>query len=187
MCHIQHYRMSERLHLRNTSIIDNQILITKCCTTFRQHHLIVTCLYHFISRKTHGSRRQELTFFNIDNFSGASCRNQQIGLTTKKCRYLQHIHIFSSHFCFGSSMNICYYRHIKRTSNLSQDFQRLFITYSRERIQTRTVRFSVRTFKNVWNMQFIRNFNYSLRNTKSHILSFYHTRTCQQEKHIIPL
>ena len=136
MCHIQHYRMSERLHFRNSSIIDNQILITKHCTTFRQHHLIITCLYDFISSKTHGSRRQELSFLNIDNSSGASCRNQQIGLATKECRYLQHIHILSSHFCFGSGMNICYDRHIKRASYLSQDFQRLFIPYSSERIQT---------------------------------------------------
>ena len=99
---------------------------------------------------------------------------------------LEHIHILSGHLRFACGMNIRNHRYAKSITHFLKHLQRLFIADTRKGIQTRTVRFAVRAFKHIRNVQLVRYFHHSLGYAESHIFALYHARACQQ-KEIVPL
>ena len=76
MSYIQDDRITERLHFRYAPVVDDQVLITESRSTFSQHNVLVAGLYHLVCCKLHGKRREELSFFDINRFSGLSSSDQ---------------------------------------------------------------------------------------------------------------
>ena len=70
MGNVQYNGKTESLHLRYSAIIHHKILIAESCSAFCNHYVLVAGFHHLVCRKTHGKRGEELTFFDIDDFTG---------------------------------------------------------------------------------------------------------------------
>ena len=135
--------IAELLHLRNTPIIDNQVRISECSASFRNHDVVISGIGYFLYGKLHGSRREELSFFDIDNFPCLGSSYQQVRLPAEESRDLQDIHILGSHCSFSCFVNIGYSRNTERVAYPAEYFQCFLIANACERIQPRTVGFPV--------------------------------------------
>ena len=98
---------------------------------------------YFLYGKLHGSRREELSFFDIDNFPCLGSSYQQVRLPAEESRDLQDIYILGSHCCFSCFVNIGYSRNTERVAYPAEYFQCFLIANACERIQPRTVGFPV--------------------------------------------
>lgn len=70
----------------------------------------------FCTANWHGSRREELSFFDIDNFPCLGSSYQQVRLPAEESRDLQDIHILGSHCSFSCFVNIGYSRNTERVA-----------------------------------------------------------------------
>ena len=83
-----------------------------------------------------GSRREELSFFDIDNFPCLGSSYQQVRLPAEESRDLQDIHILGSHCSFSCFVNIGYSRNTERVAYPAEYFQCFLIANAGKRIQT---------------------------------------------------
>ena len=101
------------LHRRNSSKINNHILITKHCSSICDHNFLIIAVQHFLNGVFHTFRTHKLPFFQVYYFSSICGSDNQVGLTHQKSRNLQNIHILSCHCCIFVGVNVCNYRNIK--------------------------------------------------------------------------
>ena len=179
---IQNHRIAKWLHFGDTTVVYNKILIAESCSTFGKHHILVSGFHHFVGSKLHCLRWKELSFLDVNRFSGFGCGNQQVGLATKKSRDLKYVHVFGCHCSFICGMDIGYGGDSESLMYLSQYFECFLIANAGKRIQTWAVCLTVRTFEYIRYLQCFGDLYYSFGNAHCHFFTFYHTRTGQQEK-----
>src|SRR5262245_9283022 len=88
---IKHNRKSKLFHDRNSSVINDKILVTESRSALCEHYVFIPHLLHFFRSEFHLLRVKKLSFLNVHPLSCFSGSMKQIRLTTKECGYLQCI------------------------------------------------------------------------------------------------
>src|SRR5689334_14301701 len=94
------------LHNWNATIINDEILVTKCGPSLSENNFFVSCASNFIHCKLHGLAAQKLSLLHIDNLVCFSGSDQKISLAAKERWNLQHIDILCCNSCLFMRMYI---------------------------------------------------------------------------------
>src|SRR5512139_3855804 len=121
MRYVKNHWHAERTHYREASQIDNEIIVTKARTAFRQQCLFAAGGLKFVHNILRIPRSEKLPFLNV-NRPARSCRfDEEVGLPAKKRGDLDNIRDLGGLFNLPGLMNIRYDRHAKLFLDLLQD------------------------------------------------------------------
>ena len=79
------------LHPGNITIIDDEVLVAECRSSFGKDDLLISLFPDLFHRELHGWSAEELSFFNIHDLSGGRGCGKNIRLSAQEGRYLQDV------------------------------------------------------------------------------------------------
>lgn len=62
---VQNNRITESLHLRYSTVVYDEVLVSESRSTFGDHYLLIAGFHYLFCSEAHGKRGEELSFFNI--------------------------------------------------------------------------------------------------------------------------
>ena len=126
MRQIENDGISRAFHNLQRAHIHYQIPVAEACPAFRQHYFFIAGAFYFFDYIAYARRRQELAFFDVDDFARFAGRQKQIRLTAEKCRYLQNIGDFCGLFGLPRFVNIGKDGRFKQSLGFCQNPQAFF-------------------------------------------------------------
>ena len=118
----------EASHNRQRTHIDDEIVVAKACTSFNEHNLTAATFTDFGDSILHIPGRNELTFFQVNRFTGSGDSGQEVRLSTQKGWYLDDVQYLGGDFRLLGLMNIRNYRNVHLRPDPGQYFQTMFNT-----------------------------------------------------------
>jgi len=126
---------SERAH------IGHQVVVTETGTALTHHDVLVAGRFGLVHHVVHVPRAEELAFLDIHRFPGLRYARDEIGLTAKKSRSLEHIHHFGHSADVTVFVHIRQHRHPDLPAHFRQDAQTCIDSRPPETVAGRTVGF----------------------------------------------
>src|ERR1700760_2982718 len=97
---------SELSHDRQRTHIDDKVVVAEAGSALGEKDATVTRRFYFLDGMIHIPWRDELSLLHVNGAPGASRSEQQVGLTAKECRNLEHIGTFGGDFALRRLVDI---------------------------------------------------------------------------------
>src|ERR1051325_1838571 len=137
--HVKNHRHAKPAHDRKGAHIDDEVVITKARTAFRQQKFFTTNFARFVDDVARVLRRQKLSFLYVDCFARLRGRNDQIRLPREKGGYLQHVDDARNRLDLRHVVNVREHRHVEFFANALQHFEPGFHAQAAEALDGRSI------------------------------------------------
>ncbi len=128
--------------------IGDEIIVAKGCSALGETEFFVAEGDEFVGNVSHIQWREELTFFYIDRAIRLRSGTQQIGLSAKKRRDLQHVDLSPGDPGFRRRVNIGCDRNLQVAANGRKNLATLAHSNSAKRTYGCSIRFVIGRFEN---------------------------------------
>ena len=174
--------LTHLLHNGHATHIDHEVAISEESSTLGNSDMRIARLCHLIAGESHRLGSEELPLLDVDHLAGAGSRDQQVGLATKECRYLEHIDIIGSHLRLFGAMDVGYDRDMERVTDLTEHFEGLAVADTGKRIEAATIGLAIRTLEYIRDIEIGSNLDHTLGDVESHLFSLDDAGTGEEEE-----